>query len=154
PSTQHPYDLSMRLTLDYGTDGLEVELPDERVTVIEPVFRPALPHPHAALVEALRAPIGAPPLREVVRGAGRVAISVCDITRAQPRREMLEALFEEMPDVPADALTILIATGTHRCNTPAEIVAMLGSEIPRRHRIVNHDSRDPSALALVGETTT
>ena len=31
----------MRLTLDYGTDGLEVDLPDERVTVIEPVFREA-----------------------------------------------------------------------------------------------------------------
>ena len=48
----------MRLRLDYGTDGLEVDLPDERVTVIEPVFRQAVPDAHEALLKALRAPIG------------------------------------------------------------------------------------------------
>jgi lactate racemase len=144
----------MRVRLDYGADGLEVDLPDDRVTIIEPRSRPAVVDPHAALVSALRAPIGAPPLRELTSGGGRVAISVCDITRAQPRREMLEALFAEMPDVPASDVTILVATGTHRCNTPAEIEAMLGADIARRYRVVNHDSRNPSALVHVGETTT
>src|SRR5207244_9666115 len=82
------------------------------------------------------------------------AISVCDITRAQPRREMLEALFEEMPAVLAEDVTILVATGTHRRNTPAELEAMLGADIVRRCRVINHDSRDASALVHVGETTT
>ena len=59
-----------------------------------------------------------------------------------------------MPDVRADAVTILIATGTHRSNTPAELEAMLGADIVRRCRVVNHDSRDTSALAHVGDTTT
>jgi hypothetical protein len=27
----------VRVRLDYGTDGLEVDLPNERVTVIEPI---------------------------------------------------------------------------------------------------------------------
>jgi len=31
----------MRVRLDYGTEGLEVDLPDERVTVIEPMPRAA-----------------------------------------------------------------------------------------------------------------
>ena len=144
----------MRVRLDYGADGLDVDLPDDRATIIEPRVRAAVADPGAALVAALRAPIGAPPLREVARRGGRVAISVCDITRAQPRREMLDALFEEMPDVRADAVTILIATGTHRSNTPAELEAMLGADIVRRCRVVNHDSRDTSALAHVGDTTT
>ena len=144
----------MRVRLDYGADGLEVDLPDDRVTVIEPHSRPAVGDPHAALVSALRSPIGAPPLRELTIGGGRVAISVCDITRAQPRREMLEALFEEMPDVRAGDVTILVATGTHRGNTPAEIAAMLGADITSRYRVVNHDSRDPSTLVHVGQTAT
>jgi len=144
----------MRVRLDYGADGLEVDLPDDRVTVIEPRSRAAIVDSHAALVSALRSPIGAPPLRELTSGGGRVAISVCDITRAQPRRQMLEALFEEMPDVTAGDVTILVATGTHRCNTPAEIEAMLGADIARRYRVVNHDSRNPSALVDVGQTTT
>jgi nickel-dependent lactate racemase len=144
----------MRVRLDYGVDGLEVDLPDDRVTVIEPFFRPAVPDPHAALVAALRAPIDTPPLRELTARSGRVAVSVCDITRAQPRREMLRALFEEMPTVRASDVTILVATGTHRSNTPAEIEAMLGADIMRRYRVINHDSRDLSALVHVGDTTT
>ena len=121
----------MKLLLDYGTDGLEVVLPDDRVTVIEPVFRPAAPDPRATLLQALASPIDSPPLSQVVRSGQRVAISVCDITRAQPRREMLNALFEALPHVrPAD-VTILIATGTHRTNTPAELEAMLGRRDPR-----------------------
>ena len=144
----------MRVRLDYGVDGLQVDLPDDRITVIEPVFRSAARDPHAALVAALRAPIDAPPLREITGRGGRVAISVCDITRAQPRREMLQALFEEMPDVRASDITILVATGTHRGNTPAEIETMLGADTVRRCRVINHDSRDPSALVHVGDTTT
>jgi nickel-dependent lactate racemase len=144
----------VRVRLEYGVDGLEVDLPDDRVTVIEPLFRPSVRDPHAALVAALRAPIEAPPLREVTGRGGRVAISVCDITRAQPRREMLQALFEEMPNVRPSDVTILVATGTHRCNTPVELEAMLGRDVLRRYRVINHDSRDPSALVPVGETTT
>ncbi len=144
----------MRIRLDYGIEGLAVELPEERVTIIEPVFRPAMADPHAALVARLRSPVGCPPLRELVEPGRTVAISVCDITRAQPRREMLRALFEEMPDVPAQDITILIATGTHRTNTPAELEKMLGADIVRRFQILNHDSRDRESLTYIGKTTT
>ena len=144
----------MRVRLDYGADGLDVDLPDERVTVIQPLFRAALPDPHEALVAALRAPVARPPLREIVRAGQKVAISVCDITRAQPRREMLRALFEEMPAVRDEDVTILIATGTHRVNTPAELEQMVGADILRRYRVVNHDSRDQTSLVSVGDTST
>src|SRR5437667_1100007 len=144
----------MRVRLDYGADGLDVDLPDERVTVIEPVFRAALPDPYGALAAALRAPVARPPLREIVRAGQHVAISVCDITRAQPRREMLRALFEEMPAVRDEDITILIATGTHRVNTAAELEAMLGADILQRYTVVNHDSRDEKSLVCVGRTGT
>jgi lactate racemase len=144
----------MHLQLDYGTDGLMVEVPDMRTTVIEPDFRPAVPDQHATLVAALRSPIGSPPLGEIVRPGQRVAISVCDITRAQPREAMLRALFAEMPAVRPDDVTILVATGTHRANTPDELARMLGPEIAARYRVVNHDSRDPASLAPAGTTST
>ena len=144
----------MRVHLDYGVNGLDVELPDHGVTVIEPRARPPLADPHAALIAALRAPRGRPPLRDIVRPGQTVAISVCDVTRAQPRRETLEAIFEELPQLSPDAVTILIATGTHRTNTPAEIEKMLGTAIAGRYRVINHDSRDPSSLVSVGTTAT
>ena len=144
----------MRIRLDYGTSGLDVDLPDERVTVIEPTFRPALADPHAALIAALRAPLGRRPLRDLVQRGQKIAISVCDITRAQPRRDMLRAIFEEMPAIRDEDVTILIATGTHRTNTPAELEQMLGAEIVRRYTVVNHDSRDSTSLVRVGDTST
>jgi lactate racemase len=144
----------VHIHLDYGVDGLAVELPDERITVIEPFFRPAVADSHAALLAALRAPTGSRPVRELVRGGQKVAISVCDVTRAQPRRETLEALIEELPQVRPEDVTILIATGTHRTNTPAELEKMLGVDIARRYRVVNHDSRDNASLEYFGKTST
>jgi nickel-dependent lactate racemase len=144
----------LRLKLDYGTDGLEVDLPDERVTVIEPVFRRAVPDPHGALLDALRAPIGRPALRDLVKPGRRVAISVCDITRAQPRAEMVRALLQEMPGIRPEDVTILIATGTHRINTPAELERMFGADLLGQYTVVNHDSRDDATLAYVGDTKT
>jgi nickel-dependent lactate racemase len=143
----------VKLRLDYGTDGLVVTLPDERVTVIEPVSRPAAPDPHATLLAAIRDPIESAPLRERAQRGKRIAISVCDITRAQPRALQMSALLAEMPDVRDEDVTILIATGTHRGNTPAEIERMLGADLVRRFRVVNHDARDESVLRYVGTTT-
>ena len=144
----------MRVKLDYGTDGLNVDLPDERVTVIEPMPRPAVHDTAATLTAAIQSPIGCSPLRQQVRKGQRVAISVCDITRAQPRREQLAALFDEMPDIPRSDITIFIATGTHRSNTDDELERMLGRDILSTCRVVNHDARDAAALAFVGRSST
>ena len=143
----------MKLRLDYGTDGLDVDLPEERVTVIEPISRPAAPDPHATLIEAIRNPFDSAPLRERARPGKRIAISVCDITRAQPRQLQIEALLAEMPGVRHEDITILIATGTHRANTPAELERMLGAELARRCRVINHNARDESSLRHIGTTT-
>ncbi|PYR41004.1 MAG: nickel-dependent lactate racemase, partial [Acidobacteria bacterium] len=72
----------------------------------------------------------------------------------QPRQEMLAALFAEMPGIAPEDITILIATGTHRTNTQAELEAMLGRDIACRYRVVNHDSRDRASLACIGRTST
>src|SRR4030095_7165148 len=145
---------TVHIRVEHGVDGLAVELPDERITVIEPFFRPAVADSHAALLAALRAPTGSRPVRELVRGGQKGGISVCAGTRAQPRRETLEALFEELPRVRPEDVTILIATGTHRTNTPAELEKMLGADIARRYRVVNHDSRDNASLEYFGKTST
>ncbi|HCB04211.1 MAG TPA: nickel-dependent lactate racemase, partial [Nocardioides bacterium] len=120
--------------------------------VIEPIFEPAAPDPAAALRQALSAPVAGPPLRERLHRRGSVAISICDLTRPQPRQQMVMALLEEMEGlVPLSDVVILVATGTHRANTDAEIREMLGSEIPEVVRVVNHDARDSGSLTWCGE---
>lgn len=134
------------LRIDYGTSGLEIEVPEARTTVIEPSHRAGLADPIERLRGTLRNPTGAKPLRECVAPGQRVAISVCDITRPQPRREMLNAIFEELSHLRPEDFVILIATGTHRSNTQTELCDMLGSEIAEHYLVVNHDGADESSL--------
>ena len=142
----------MKVRLAYGRDGLEVELPEERTTVIEPTYVPGLPDAEGAILTALRNPIGTPPLRQVVKPSQSVAISVCDITRPMPSKTLLPILLSELRHVPSENITILIATGTHRVNTDAELAEMLGDDVVRNYKALNHDGFDDSAHESIGST--
>lgn len=131
---------------------MTVELPDDRTTIIEPTWVPGLPDPRGAIINAIRNPLGAPPLRQIVKPHHRVAISVCDITRPMPSAALLPVLLSELRHIPRQNITILVATGTHRANTHAEMIDMFGSEIVGKYHIVNHDAFDCNSLLHMGST--
>ena len=144
----------MQIPLDYGDEGLELELPAtaaERTTVIRPRFSAPVSSAEQAITRVLRSPDVGPPLAARVPPGASVAISVCDPTRAQPRIPMLRALLEELP-TPPERVTLLVATGTHRPATPAELEAMFGSELLSACQVVNHDCRDESGLIRLRDT--
>ena len=145
---EHDYNWSTQPRENYdwttGPDGLEVDLPERARHRHRADAATGGADPHATLVA------GDPGADRTARRCAswcepgqRIAISVCDITRAQPRRETLMALFEEMPGVRPEDVTILIATGTHRINTPRRARADARPRHPRTYRVVNHDARDP-----------
>lgn len=141
----------MRVHLAYGRTGLDVDLDPAHADVVRPAHRRAAADPAAELRRALRHPIAGVPLRDRVAVGSTMAISVCDITRAQPRELMVSVVLAELDGLVARAdVTIVIATGTHRANTDAELRAMLGDEIVDTIRIVNHDARDPGTLRWRG----
>src|SRR5262249_54209522 len=134
----------MRIQLDYGRTGLEVDLPDERVVgplAIRPA--PPLADPEGAIAEALRHPIGTPPLAEVARGRRNACILVCDITRPVPNRLILPPLLRTLEEqgIARRDILILIATGLHRPNEGAELVELVGPEIARTYRVENHHGK-------------
>ena len=137
--------------LAYGQTGLSIELPSEVTTVISPIYHRAAVDVAATLRAALSNPIAGPPLRQVVRAGQHIAVSLCDLTRPQPRELMVRALLDELAGIarPAD-FTLFVATGTHRGNTGAELRAMLGDEIVDTMHIVNHDARDGASLVWRG----
>ena len=142
----------MLINLAYGRNGLTVDLPEERTTVIQPGYVPGLPDESGALRKAIRNPIGTPPLRQMVRDDNTVAVVVCDITRPMPSATVLPVLLRDLAHVPPDQIVILIATGTHRANTQSELEEMLGREIVKKYRVINHDAFDKDTLTHVGET--
>ena len=141
--------------LAYGSTGLPIELPADATTVIRPRPRASAKDPLSALRTAIGEPVAGPPLREIARRGQRVAISVCDITRPQPRPLMLRAIMEALDGIirPEDVV-VLIATGTHRGSTEAERRAMLGDDVLARWRVEDHDARDDSGqvdMGMVGD---
>lgn len=140
----------MLVDLAYGKHGLKTELPDDTV-VIEPKYLPGVPDEAGALREALRRPIGKPPLRELAGSGDSVALVVCDITRPAPSRRVLPVVLDELDHLRAEQITIFVATGTHRGNTPEELAEMLGPEIVARYEVVNHDAFDLGAHQHLGE---
>lgn len=142
----------MRVILDYGQHGLAVDFPDDRATVIRPTEVAGLPDERAALAEALRNPIGGPPLRHWFRPGTRVCVSFSDITRATPNERLIPWLLEELRFVPREHITLVNQLGTHRPNTDAELRRMLTPEVVERFRVVNHEPENDAALVPFGVT--
>lgn len=145
----------MRVRLDYGRTGLEVDLPAERL--VGPLdIRPAPPlaDPVAAVEEALCHPLGTPPLLELARGRRQACILVCDITRPVPNRLLLPPLLRtlEAAGIARDRILLLIATGLHRPNEGAELEEMLGPEILSRYRVENHHGKVLEEHDYLGQT--
>jgi nickel-dependent lactate racemase len=130
----------MRVKLDYGRTGLEVELPEQTIGPLEIRTAEPIREPETAVWQALRQPIGTPPLAELARGRRNACVVVCDITRPVPNRILLPPILQTLEEagIQRQSILILIATGLHRPNLGAELEEMLGAEIVSRYRIENH----------------
>jgi nickel-dependent lactate racemase len=143
----------MRIKLAYGKEGLWVELPYSNLTVLEPKFIAGVSNEEEAIRAALRAPVGAPPLKDQVQSSDTVAIVFSDITRPQPRKKMLPVLLNELAHVPKDQIVVINALGTHRLNTHDELVEMLGKEILDNYRVLQHNAWDRERMVYLGKTS-
>ena len=140
-----------RISLAYGQGGLDIDLPADRTLVVEPSYAPAAADQHQEVLRAMREPVTGPPLRDLLRPGATVAISMCDGTRAQPRHIVIPAVLEALEGViRLEDVVILVATGTHRGNSPEEIREMVGDEVADSVEIINHDARDRDSLVYLG----
>jgi len=142
----------MIVNLAYGQGHLPVELPDKRTTVIEPAHTLGLADERGAVVAALENPIGARPLRELIRPTDRICIVFTDITRATPNDRIIPWLLEHLAHIPREQITLLNALGTHRPNTRAELEKLLTPAVVRDYRVLNHEPENPEALVQFGVT--
>lgn len=147
----------MQIEFAFGRQGLTLPLPDTfRYQVLEARSAQPVPDAAKAIESALDNPIGTPALRALAEGKQSAAISVCDITRPAPNRLVLPPLLARLhaAGIPAERITMCIATGLHREATEAEIDEILGPEIARAYPIVNHNARLLEEHTYLGETST
>jgi nickel-dependent lactate racemase len=151
------------IPLPYGSRTLTLRAPARNVlAVLTPGDARLAPSPAGEIRRAIEHPIGVPPLREMARGvrrvagrgAGRVVIAADDLTRQTPAGLIIPALLDELnrAGVADEQVSVLIALGTHRPMTPAEIERHFGPDVTGRVRVANHPWQDPGQLADLGAT--
>ncbi|OQA46855.1 MAG: hypothetical protein BWY52_00514 [Chloroflexi bacterium ADurb.Bin325] len=145
----------MRITIPYGSGTVGFDIPAGSPTaVLAP--RPATPaaDARAEIRRALDAPIAAGPLAAAVAGARSVVILADDLTRQTPSHLIIPALLDELnaSGLRDEQCSVLIALGTHRPMTEAEIRAHYGPEVATRVRVVNSPWQDPGQMVDLGVT--
>ncbi len=144
----------MDFKLKYGREEIGFSLPDRNVLgVLEPSGTlPPVADLREAVREILAVPTAGPSLARLIREAKphRVAIIVNDMTRSTPTAEVLPPLLAELErlGVARSAVRIVVATGTHRAMTDAEIEVLVGKEIASSCRIENHDCDAPDLIDM------
>ena len=144
-----------RISLPYGKETIEVSVPENQlIGVYSPQDIPPVADIRAEVRRALAQLIASPSLRELVRGKKNVVFVADDNTRLTPTDQLIPILLDECnaAGVADDQITVIIALGTHRFMTEAEILAKFGAETVRRVRIKNHPYKELAALVDLGVT--
>ncbi|MGH9444620.1 MAG: nickel-dependent lactate racemase [Terriglobia bacterium] len=146
----------MRLQIPYGEGAVEITVPgQQRWETLAPFPVTPLLNPAAEVQNALRHPIGSPPLREVVHPGEQVAIVVNDITRLVRSDLFLPILVDELnaAGVEDAGIFVVFALGNHRPMTREEQCRVAGREICQRIRLFNHDCQSVENLVCIGRTS-
>ena len=143
-------------SMKYGKGDVKFSL-DPALVLDELIINefPALPDPVAAIQEAIRNPIAAPPLWDIVKPGQTVAFIVNDPTRVARSYVFLPVLMDELNavGVPDSDMRIVFALGTHRAMTEAEMVEEVGEAVAARVKMYNPDCRDESQMQYFGTTS-
>ena len=153
--------MSLSCEIEFGADVLRLRVPDSTEILSLPKERP-LPYPAAVIRESLCRPIGAPPLAEIIQGKRRgasgitAAVVISDNTRPIPYRGeagILEPILEVLRFEHVDRIEILVATGTHRPLSDAELRLLLPDSVFDGGVVVrNHSCTSTDELRLIGRT--
>ena len=129
-------------------------LPVPRAAAFEP---PAAVTPQASLDAAvgaaLAAPLGAPRLRELARGARSIIITIPDASRPCPSEPVLTALLDELraAGIPDDGVAVAVGCGLHATTAARERELLAGTSVA--HRVDVFDAQGiESETTDLGET--
>jgi len=104
---------------------------------------------------SLESPINTPYLSELVSSSSRVALLVSDITRPCPSSKIVPIILKKLLSygVKKDNILIVFATGIHRPHTMDEWVKLLGVDVVRDFKVLDHNAFDKNNLTYVGRTS-
>jgi nickel-dependent lactate racemase len=142
--------------LPYGKTDVCVRIPARNLLgSIEPKDRAGAADPKAEIERALKEPINSKHLNEIVKPESKVAIVVDDASRSTPSERMLIPVLAELnaSGVKDKNVTVIFGVGTHRQVKEQEAPVLLGAEVIKRVKWINHNAQAPD-LVSIGTTKT
>ena len=139
--------------IPYGSTTLPLTLPDGcDVHLIAPVPTAPAPEPARLVEDALQNPVG-DVNPAAWAGARSAVIAIADKTRPIPHAAIYPLLrWLDGLGLTPEAITFLIATGTHAPLTPDEFGRVLPDDLRARYALISHDCDDEAQLEYLGET--
>lgn len=144
-----------RVSLRYGKCVLTSNVPDENILeLIEPRDKPGVADPCSEVLHALDNPLKSRRVPEIAKKGDKAVIVVDDATRSTPSFLMVPPILNQLNSagVQDRDITVIFGRGSHRLVTPEEMRNLVGDEVTRRVKVVNHDCRAPD-LVHVGDTS-
>lgn len=144
-----------RIDLPYGDQVVPVDVPTRNLrSILSPNSVEAVASIDQEIQRALSDPIGGPALREIASGAGHALIIADDMTRLTPVDRIIPHVLDELKcaGLSDDRVTVMIALGTHRPMTDAEIEQRFGDAVTGRVRVINSPWQNPDEMQDLGTT--
>ncbi len=146
------------VSMKYSNTEFAVHLPEGQIAEVLEANKVNLPERTVPeiIADALDHPIGAGPLSEYVKAGETVCILISDVTRRwQSPSTYLPVLVGRLNalGIPDKDILILAATGTHRRQTEQEHKLLLGEDLYRRLRFLDHVCDDKEHLQYMGTTS-
>ena len=141
----------VRVELPYGKQERFFEIEEKRlIGVFSPKDCEPAKDATSEVIRSLENPIGASGLRRVLRRNRKVAIAVDDNTRATPVHLVLPALIKHF-NLRREDVQVIVALGTHRRMTKAEMEEKYGKDTVQEYEFVNHAFDEHEQLKILGE---
>ncbi len=145
----------MQITIPYGHSKISFHLTHGHViATLNPKFKESVKNFEETFLKALENPFGTDAFSNIVSNAKKISVLVDDITRPGPKKQAVKALINYLlkHGIKREDLIIIFATGLHRKHSRKEWTSMLGENIVKTFRIIDHDPDGKWGLKYLGET--
>lgn len=140
-----------RIHMAYYKSGLDVEIAEQNLLdILAPKEMQPLPDLAGELLHKLENPLGTLPFSVLCQGKKRICVMICDLSRPMQTNKVLPVVLRQIEQSnPQAQINVLIALGTHRPLSPAEIDYLCGEEVAKKYNIHNHAFDNPDALQYI-----
>ena len=145
----------MRIEIPYGTEKLELHLPDGQVVgVCDPKSMEPASDPDALLRQSIAAGFEAQDLASKASPGAKACIVITDRTRSTPSRYIVPILLDQLNalDIPDWRISVISAGGMHAPDSREALTTSVGKSVMDRVEVLTNEPDNDAIMAHMGVT--